>query len=418
MAGINYYNNIYCLKKTLKDSTHSSTTEDLIKRVSPCFDEINFIRFADITDYDRIGIPVVNSIRPSKNGMTVSHGKGITLDAAMASALMESVERFYAGNTEIMIIRDTYNSLQKKYNIISLENIQMTKHSIFSEENLEFWTKGWDIVNKEEIIIPYNFVVMDNKFMKKELDSFFKSSNGLSASLNFVEAVSQALFEVIERDAVTNSLVASQSRNLPTHMKRVIPESITSYKVKELIDKIESANVYWSIFDCTVDTNVPTYECQLIDIEEPNLFRCRGMGTNLNAEIAMLRAITEAVQARAVSLSGIRELFFQSEMYPLKLLSNKDLIKILEEKSNPPWEWVDANIHEDISTDSFEEDINICIKNLENIGLNQVIVVDLTPSGKDFSVVRVIVPGLEAVEEIIYYTPGKRAKEYMKGKMI
>jgi len=140
------------------------------------------------------------------------------------------------------------------------------------------------------------------------------------------------------------------------------------------------------------------------------------MGASLNVERAMIRAITEACQARAVSLSGVREAFFMSENYPLRLSANTGLINFLKDDFNDLFVWVDANVNNSIETDSFEEEINICLEKLKNIGLTQVIVVDLTMDNCNFHVVRVIVPGLEGVGDLIYYAPGKRAEEYKKGK--
>ena len=53
-------------------------------------------RIANITGLDRLGIPVVMVCRPNSRSIAVSQGKGLTLDAAKASGLMESVETFHA----------------------------------------------------------------------------------------------------------------------------------------------------------------------------------------------------------------------------------------------------------------------------------------------------------------------------------
>jgi hypothetical protein len=87
---------------------------------------------ADITGYDRIGIPVVNAVRPFERGMSVSHGKGVDLAAAMASALMESVERFCAVTTELPCVRDSYVLLKKKNNVVPAELLPLSKTMVSS----------------------------------------------------------------------------------------------------------------------------------------------------------------------------------------------------------------------------------------------------------------------------------------------
>ena len=55
-------------------------------------------RIADITDLDRIGLPVYTAIRPTAEygGVSVYGGKGISKDHAKASAMMEGFERYSA----------------------------------------------------------------------------------------------------------------------------------------------------------------------------------------------------------------------------------------------------------------------------------------------------------------------------------
>lgn len=415
-GGINFYNKVYKCKKIDKNDAHTVTTEELIKKVEPFFERMGFVRFSNLTDFDRIGIPVVNAIRPTQQGMTVSHGKGLTLEAATASALMESVERFHASNSKVPFFKATYNYLKDNFNVIPLENIPLLKDSIFSPDNIEYWTTGWDIINNEEVIVPLSLVTMKRE--ESELDSFFRSTNGLAGSVDFLEAVTQALIEVIERDATTNCKMNAHFNNSIFYLNRVRLESIEFETVRELIEKVKKADVYLALFDCTIDTKMPTYECQLIDMKDSDFYLCKGMGSSLNVEIAMIRAITEAVQARAVALSGVREAFFMSEMMPLRLSSKKAIINYLKDNPDNYFNWVDAKRHESIVNDTFEDDINLCIEKLKNIGLNQVIVVDLTMKDCNFHVVRAVVPGLEGVEDLIYYTPGKRAKEFLKGKKI
>src|SRR5437016_3701638 len=65
-------------------------------------------RVTDITQLDRIGIPVCVSVRPgaAKGSLCVHAGKGLTPGEARASALMEAVEFAAAepGETDVPII--------------------------------------------------------------------------------------------------------------------------------------------------------------------------------------------------------------------------------------------------------------------------------------------------------------------------
>jgi ribosomal protein S12 methylthiotransferase accessory factor len=76
---------------------------------------------------------------------------------------------------------------------------------------------------------------------------------------------------------------------------------------------------------------------------------------------------------------------------------------------------VDARERPSLATDSFEGDVRYVLGRLKAVGLDQVIVFDLTLPGFDVSVVRVVVPGLEGYV-IDYYSPGPRAVAFSKGE--
>jgi ribosomal protein S12 methylthiotransferase accessory factor len=69
---------------------------------------------------------------------------------------------------------------------------------------------------------------------------------------------------------------------------------------------------------------------------------------------------------------------------------------------------VDART-EDLSTETVHGDIELVISKLRAVGLNQVLVADLSIKELPISVVRVIVPGCEGYM-FETYTPGYRAK--------
>ena len=63
---------------------------------------VGITRVADITDLDRIGMPVFTAIRPTAEDGAISiyGGKGISKDHAKASAMMEGFERYSAEKQE------------------------------------------------------------------------------------------------------------------------------------------------------------------------------------------------------------------------------------------------------------------------------------------------------------------------------
>src|SRR5207249_2958495 len=69
---------------------------ETVARLRPLMAGFGITRLADVTGLDRIGLPVFQAIRPLSRSVSVAQGKGLTADAARASALMEAVETWHA----------------------------------------------------------------------------------------------------------------------------------------------------------------------------------------------------------------------------------------------------------------------------------------------------------------------------------
>jgi ribosomal protein S12 methylthiotransferase accessory factor YcaO len=59
---------------------------------------------------------------------------------------------------------------------------------------------------------------------------------------------------------------------------------------------------------------------------------------------------------------------------------------------------------------SLEEDVKWEVERLAAIGLRQVVAIELTAPDLPYSVVRVVIPGLETMHDIEGYVPGARAR--------
>ncbi|MBW1799295.1 MAG: YcaO-like family protein [Deltaproteobacteria bacterium] len=409
---VNYRDKAYRSPKLDPEkNSHRYPIQETLKRLKPIMQRIGITRISNVTGLDRIGIPCVNAIRPDLDGFSVAHGKGLTLDAAMASAVMESTERYYGMEVDLPSHTASYSDLGREYNCASFEKIASSKNSLFHKELPVKWVMGWDLVHEQEAAVPLELVSLRRNFKSSELYSFQASSNGLAAGLDFLDAVTQALLEVIERDAVTcHQLAAESDGSSMFPMKSVDISTIPYEAVKQLISGIETVDIKVMLYDCTLDTQVPCYNCYLLDRAQPKFGICHGMGASLSPATAMVRAVTEAALARAVLESGVRESFFRDQLVVRKMF---DCGNILESMENGGFSVDASNLKSEI-TASFEGDIHICIRKLRNVGIDQVIVFDISPAVSDFHVVRVVVPGLEGYM-LPHYRPGERGIRYIQG---
>ncbi len=124
MALINFRNQVYRAAKCYWHGTHRTASPgETWERVKPYFKPIGLTRVANITGLDRIGVPVTLSIRPNSCSVVTSSGKGTTLEAAMVSAAMESIELYCAETINLPEINLSYAQVAENYQVISLENL-------------------------------------------------------------------------------------------------------------------------------------------------------------------------------------------------------------------------------------------------------------------------------------------------------
>ncbi len=129
--------------------------------------------------------------------------------------------------------------------------------------------------------------------------AFFASTNGLASGNTKVEATLHALYEVIERDAVTAAVTARKTG------PRVDPHTLGSPAVDGLCDAIDRAGAFLEVRHVPSPTGLP---CFLASIADPDYRAAMfGFGCHLSAEIALTRAITEAAQTRLGYISGARD---------------------------------------------------------------------------------------------------------------
>jgi ribosomal protein S12 methylthiotransferase accessory factor len=377
---------------------------ETLERIRPTFATAGLTRIANITGLDRVGIPVTIAVRPNSRTLAVSSGKGFTLEAARVSGAMEGLELFHAEEAELEEFLCSYAELPAPR--LHLDDFPITKYSLFNPEQRVRWTSGWDLMSQQEVAVPCSMIQMNGTYRSGDLSMFQLSSNGLASGNNLLEAINHALFEAIERDAVACARAAAQvsGGRLPV----VDPATIEHPLVLELLDRLAVAEIRAVIFDCTLDTDVPTYMAYLCDRALPKARIAGGFGAHLDPEIAMVRALTEAVQGRTVYIAGSRDDAFRHN-YLLPRDNQSAAAAFLRQEPS-----VDARCRRSEATATFEGDTNLALAKLRAAGIERAVVVDLSRPDFPIRVVKVIVPGLEGYM-FDSYRPGRRAQAYLAG---
>ncbi|MDQ2955501.1 MAG: YcaO-like family protein [Actinomycetota bacterium] len=396
----------YAAQKGFWDGTQRTVApEQTWERIRPTFPIAGLTRVANITGLDRLGIPVMQSVRPNSQSLTVSSGKGFSNIASKVSAAMEGIELFHAEQVEFAEVRCPWDALGN--NRIPIEDLPLTRNSLFTPRLPIRWTDGWDLLAQEEVPVPCSVVQMGtNRRRLLDLHSFQLTSNGLASGNSMLEAINAAMFEVIERDAVTCHRVAWKVTKIPPPV--VDLNSIEHPMVLELLDQFRRAELRVVLFDCTVDTEVPTYMAYVQDLVLRNVGVYRGYGAHLDPEIAMIRTLTEAAQSRAIYIAGSRDDAFRHSYLRLKEHDGDAASRSLDALPVT----VDGRDRKSEATPSFHGDTLLALSKLRAVGIDRVIVLDLSREDFPINVVKIVIPGLEGYM-FDFYIPGPRAQAFI-----
>ena len=350
-------------------------------------------RITEITHLDRIGLPVFSAIRPTSQDGAISiyGGKGISSEHAKASAMMEGFERYSAEKQCENLVTGTVSEISSKGNTIDVESLNLPKD--FKKENIELFNLEWnichDLISGDDYYVPSNAIYHPYVLEDNSCQSLFKSNtNGLASGNSLEEAILHGMFEVIERDAW--SIFELTHKNY----KQIDLDSIESETVNDALSKFSENDIKIKLMDFTADVNIPTIAASADDtlLKDAGLLTL-GIGTHLDPEVAVLRALTEVAQSRATQIHGAREDtvradFARTAGYERMKHINKYYFQEEDEK-------IRLSDIENRSTDSITKDIDIVLEELKSNEIEHMLYYDLTRPELNVNVVRVIIPTME-----------------------
>ena len=380
------------LKHTLKGYTRDThrviPPEETLGRVEKLLPDVCVTRVAEKSGQYRLCIPVFSAIRPAsaQGAISVYAGKGATPVEAKVSVIMEAIERY---SSELQkpdrkrIKVGTYEDLSKELDLVHPQSL-ILPGSLLPASIID-WVDGFDLMGGREVLLPCNAVF--HPYQSTVGSRLFRSNtNGLASGNTLEEAIFHALMEVVERDAMS----LAEATRYPG--KEIVLEDGDGIAY-ELCEKFRKAGVDVRLWYLPTDSGIPTVLAATDDkvLMDPALL-VMGVGTHLDARIAVLRALTEVAQSRATQIHGAREDTDRDRVvrgigYERMKRLNRHWYMETEEK-------LSLKDLPDHSTDSHKGDIERALEMLKDIA-DMVVVTDLTRKGVGIPVVRVTVPGLE-----------------------
>ncbi|WP_101786715.1 YcaO-like family protein [Nonomuraea indica] len=379
--------------KAYRDGTDRAVSPAAtLARVSPAMTAAGITRVANVTGMDRIGIPVWCAVRPASRSLTVSQGKGVTGDAARASAVMESLELWHAETHHLPLRYDTHRALAASGEAV-LDPMTLVRCpcSEYAADRPMRWVRGWDLVGGRPAWVPYEAVHCDWRVPVAPGDHAVQNgSNGLASGNSLLEATVHALCELVERDAI---VAAQDAGDLLAARRMVRPETVADDACRDLLGRFRRAGVDVLVWDLTSEVGVPVFNCLAVETDTPwyhPLPQTQGSGCHPRRAIALSRALTEAAQARATVIVGSRDDIGRDRQSwyfdPEQRRAVGDAVRDRPER--------DYGQTPDLDHGTVNEDLDWLLTRLTTAGIGSAVVVDLTIPDLGVPVVKAVVPGL------------------------
>ncbi|WP_028581771.1 YcaO-like family protein [Desulfogranum japonicum] len=372
--------------------------EVTLQRLDGYWPVAGITRCADVTGLDVLNIPVFAAFTPNNPALQVCWGKGCIATNARVSALMEAVERSHVTAFESDIQNASVTKVRKSgCKVVTPPELQCFHADCYYDLD---YTMDWAVAESVEdgetssCLIPVSAVYAAGQ----KMHSF--TANGLASANSPVEARNHGLYEIIERHVVSSCFNGSGTLMLKHNGTLLVDlEHCTSNLVAALYESVSQAGACLRLFKLpSVMTRVSVFWAVIIDEANPLAYiRANvGYGAHLSAEIAALRAITEAAQSRMVFLHGCRE----DMAHRMKQPNERNIEKVCKyfSSSFPTIEW--EEIDHNYLGKKISNDYDILSHELSTAGFTTILHRELESRIPSISVVKTIVPGTKIKEGI------------------
>ena len=259
---------------------------------------------SDITHLDPLGVPTFISVRPQARADVFTFGKGKDPIEAEVAAYMEAIEYFFAEpgvgkvGTHWGTPRDVTGAATGEQAVDAILDYAPRLHKRAVLDAPILLASARDIETADDLTVPAELIYYPAPHVGQSL--FGSSTNGLASGNSILEATYHALAELIERDVWCFELVRD-------HSMLVAGTSLPD-EVRDIVERAERKGLRLIVRTVPNDYAIPFFAAFLLDPQRPcRRFFNGGWGCDLDRSIALMRAVTEAVQSRLAFLHGGRK---------------------------------------------------------------------------------------------------------------
>lgn len=261
-------------------------------------------RLADVTGLDRLGLPVWQAVRPAGKSLSVHQGKGATPEAAKVGALCEAFEAHCAEEVPADGPSCAFAALPEAERAPERgDYCRLRADGANGPEEIQ-WCSATDLLSGRRCYLPHDLISLD--FTRGLPSVFERASSGLGAGASEGDALLTSLLELIERDAVGEWDRLDPARR---RASAIDAESIPFPWFQWWRSRLASLDAALDVFAIESVIGVPTFKCVIGGSEEFGSAWRRFSGTAAHGdpEIALFRALAEAIQSRLTLIAGVRD---------------------------------------------------------------------------------------------------------------
>lgn len=342
-----------------------------------------------------------------------SGGKGVSEDQARVGALAEACER-YSGVFRSDEIRrrgrlDDFDRALHPNEVLLFSERQFQRRRAINAEGNSFqmvpepfnadleadWSPMWAPSSGEHVWVPTGLLYYSySKGVPHDTPNrlaFYADSNGCAAGNTREEAALQALFELVERDAVATWWYNELQR------PQADLSMVNTPYVEQLLEWLDTTGREMWMLDITNDIGIPVFACfsRRLEADENGAEQLVvGFGAHLDPRIAMMRAIVEVNQFYAslfaLNDSDLRRAFDPGavEWWMTASVANKPYAA-----PDPAVPVRTTRDYANLTSDDLLTELQTTINLIESRGL-QVLLLDQTRPDVGFPAVKALVPGM------------------------
>ena len=372
----------------------SVVVAETYSRVKSIARRVPISRVVDLTPLDDLRLPVYSAVTPLARDLKIHNGKGATREAARVSALMEAVERVSAERTFAATVVASYQELERSGPLPPVDPLafDLPADTAYRPDSRFTWVQGRELLAGRDVLIPLDLVITPPiEGILRDVDT-----NGVAAGNIHLEAVTHAICEIIERDAFSQILFVAAFGDHEKHARALVPIDLGTLRGQALewTKRIAGAGLRLDVLDITSDVGVPTFHTLLLDPQYPAPGgerlprRFFGSGTHPDPDVAVFRALSEAIQSRLIVIQAARDSYNRirtPSRSPAAAATGTRAVRLRQRSF--------ANVSGFKSMD-LRADLEFLLERLAKVGVRQCVAVDLTRPAWSIPVVRVRIPGL------------------------